>query len=810
MTARVSVTLTLLLLLLGALARPGRDGTVVAPALVGVDAPPRRVATAEDAPAALVAAARRSAASDSALAELAVGRFWHAAEVLRAEGFADGTPDEVLVLARAEAGWENWASVADLLRGAEWIDTEDGGSGLYLLGRALETEEAWAGAADAYGRYLSIAQVPADDAGQVASSVATERTAAAARRARALWRAGEKPQALSVLGGLTESASVRSWVAAELVLAAVEEGDPAGVTALLPHVADTRAAEVVWRARPDALLAAGDSAGAAAAYRSLRTEVEDTRRGDLTVELGRLVLAAGDTAQARELLLIGFESAGGAERTLAAAALMDIGGFGYALTLDLARVLDRSGDGRRALRGYDRAVALAAVEGETFPESTRLERARIMSTVAGREEEALEEFRAIRESTTNDRIGARNLDVWRGLRSRQGLDGQVATLRTWLVDEYPGSSEAVEVVWNEGFNAEGRGALDVALARYAFIAENARTSARAGQSRMRAGHIHLRRDDRAAAAEVFEAYLEEFPNGRRWQEAAYWAGRTRLELGDTALAREHLTRAMLEQPTEYYAVVAADLLGVPYEVDVPEGEAPAEPMWLTAGLRRLDALRESGLQRGADAEVAAMRRAANGSRPAMLRLAEALIERGLTIDGINLGWALLEDSNGWDQQLLRVTFPFPYRELVRREAREWGVDPLILAAIIRQESAFKADIVSRAGAIGLMQVMPPTGAQLARAHGPRPFTEAALTRPEVNLHLGAAFFVDMSARYDNDLPLVLSAYNAGPTRATRWRNYPEAADPLRFTERIPFDETRGYVKSVRRNLGLYRVLYGDD
>jgi soluble lytic murein transglycosylase len=205
-----------------------------------------------------------------------------------------------------------------------------------------------------------------------------------------------------------------------------------------------------------------------------------------------------------------------------------------------------------------------------------------------------------------------------------------------------------------------------------------------------------------------------------------------------------------------------------------------------------------------------MRGAANGARGPTLGLAEGLIERGLTIEGINLGWALLRDSGGWDQQLLRVTFPFPYRELVRREAREWGVDPIVLAAIIRQESAFKADIVSRAGAIGLMQLMPPTGAQLARAHGPRPFYEGALTRPEVNLHLGAAFFVEMSARYDDDLPLVLSAYNAGPTRANRWRLFPEASDPLRFTERIPFDETRGYVKSVRRNLGLYRALYGDD
>jgi soluble lytic murein transglycosylase len=109
-----------------------------------------------------------------------------------------------------------------------------------------------------------------------------------------------------------------------------------------------------------------------------------------------------------------------------------------------------------------------------------------------------------------------------------------------------------------------------------------------------------------------------------------------------------------------------------------------------------------------------------------------------------------------------------------------------------------------------MQVMPPTGAELARAHGPSGFSKESLTRPEVNLHLGAAFFAEMSRRYDHELPLVLSAYNAGPTRATRWRKYPEAQDPLRFTERIPFTETRGYVKNVHRNLGLYRALYEED
>lgn len=740
----------------------------------------------------------RLAVSDTALDELAAGRFWHAARMLWAEGAAERGPAERLVLARAEAGWENWPSVLELLERETWLPELDGAEGLYLLARSLEQAERWSNAAEAYEAY-----------GALAGEGSAHGIVARARLARSAWMAGDRTAALVTLTSLRSAPHARSWVAAELTLDAAGDGDVGGVRALRPHAVELAAASLLWRSEADALLEAEDEATAEAVLRTLREEETGERRAEATVELGLLRIEAGDTAAGRALLDEGFAEADGSARTRAAAQLSDLGGHDFERTLELARILDRSGDGVRALEGYDRAWRLAGSEGLEVPEWTRLERARLMATVRGRQDEALAEFRAIRDSTSDERIGARNLEIWARMRGRQGLDAQVATLRRWLVEEYPGSNEAAEVAWSQGSNAEGRGALDQALERYAFVAENVRTHALAGQARMRAGQIHLRRSNPSAAAEVFEAYLEEFPTGRRWQEAAYWAGRTRLELGDTAAAESHLHH-VLTQPVEYYAVMAADLLDVPFAVEVPEGEGAVEPGWLTEGLARLDVLTEAGLERGADAEIARLRARAGGERGPRLRLAEALIERGRTIDGINLGWALLEDEGSWDQQILRVAYPFPYRELVRREAAEWGIDPFMMAAIIRQESAFKADIVSHAGAIGLMQVMPPTGAQLARAHGPNGFTDASLTKPEVNLHLGAAFFVDMSRRYDDELPLVLSAYNAGPTRATRWRRYPEASDPLRFTERIPFTETRGYVKSVRRNLGLYRALYGQE
>jgi len=743
-----------------------------------------------------------AAVPDTAIGEMAVGRYWHAARILREAGAADGTPDEVLLLAQAEAGWENWGGVLEVLEDADWLDAtplaKAADTASYLLGRALEHAERWSDAADAYGRY-----------GERSGSIATARPAVA-RRVRTLWHAGRPAEAAEALGGLVGAPELRSWAAVDMVFEASAIGDTALVRALDVHLVEPAARATVWREGADAYLVAGDSTRAAAVFRALHSTSSEGRRAEAGVELARLLLASGDTVAARPLLLESFGTGSQAVRALAAASLVDIRGYDEEMTLELARTLDRAGDGARALRAYDRAAATARAAGVALPEAVRLERARLMATVQQRQEEALTEFRALRDSGVDERIGARNLEVWRGLRSRQRMDAQVATLRTWLIEDYPRSPEAVELVWNDAVGADVNGRLDVALTRYDFVATHGGSSARAGEARMRAGHIHVRRSNEREAVSVFEEYLEEFPEGRRWQEAAYWAGRLRLQLGDSARGREHLTRAMTEQPVEYYAHLAAELLDVPYTIDMTDGEGPSEPLWLTAGLMRLDALHEAGLERGVVSEIERLRTRADGNRTAMLSLADALNERGRTIDGINIGWALLEDAGGWDRQILRVAFPFPYRELVTREAEEWGIDPILLAALIRQESAFKADIVSRAGAIGLMQVMPPTGAQLARAHGPRPFSDASLTRPEVNLHLGAAFFRDMTRRYNGDLGLVLSAYNAGPTRATRWREYPEASDPHRFTERIPIEETRGYVKSVRRNVGLYRALYAEE
>lgn len=750
--------------------------------------------------------------------DLAAGRFWHAARTLREAGAAEGTPEERLLLARAEAGWHNHPGVIDLLEGAAWLDEVGGGEAWYLLGSAYEGTGRWSEAAEAYRRALASPEPPPSP------------SVVAVRLARAAAAAGDGFN--DVLQGLDGIGASDRWLVGWAALAlgrnAARAGDTAAVRMALDRIVEPVARRAARALMAEALVAAGDSAAAAEAYlRAAEGALADRPEGDgeewarlaeeARAQAGLILHGLGAHADAEPLLWEALAAVRGPLSGRVAGALLDGGLRGSsgepvysvdaARLTELGRVLDRVGDGRRALRAYD---AAAAGGPDALPEWARLARARLMGTVRGRQPEALEEHRAIRASTEDDRIGARNLKIWRDLRRRQGRDAEVAVLERWLLEEHPGSPEAAVLLWNRGFSAEGRGDRASALATYRRLIELGGRHVRAGQARMRSGQIHLAEGRTREAALSFDAYLEAFPEGGRWEEAAYWSARTHLTLGDSARALERLARIRRESPVSYYAVLSAELLEEPFSVDLPPGSARTFPGWLREGLRRLDALEAARLDEGAEAEVRRLIAGARGEASVTLTLAEELNRRGRTVAGINLGWDLRRAGMPYDQRLVRVVFPFPYEDMVRREAEEWGVDPIMLAAIIRQESAFKADIVSHAGAVGLMQVMPPTGAQLARAHGPENFSRNHLETPEVNLHLGAAFFAEMSRRYDGVLPLVLAAYNAGPTRATRWKRYPEVDDLERFTERIPFDETRGYVKNVRRNLGLYRVLYAAD
>lgn len=158
-------------------------------------------------------------------------------------------------------------------------------------------------------------------------------------------------------------------------------------------------------------------------------------------------------------------------------------------------------------------------------------------------------------------------------------------------------------------------------------------------------------------------------------------------------------------------------------------------------------------------------------------------------------------------QVGRLLYPYLYREVIERYAAAYGVDPLLVVAVIRVESKFEPNAVSRVGALGLMQLMPATAYWIAPQLGITDLTEEMILTPEINIRLGTWYLANLATEFNDNRELVLAAYNAGRGQVSSWLaegiwsgSYEDVAD-------IPFPETRNYVSKVRAAYNRYQALY---
>lgn len=287
------------------------------------------------------------------------------------------------------------------------------------------------------------------------------------------------------------------------------------------------------------------------------------------------------------------------------------------------------------------------------------------------------------------------------------------------------------------------------------------------------------------AAAAIAAMPDVLRTQTRWQ---YWSARASERLGDLARARQ-LYAAVL--PTDnWYAVHAAARLDRSY--------APSlEPLGLDdAAIKALG--REPGFERTRellrvkmDAEAAAeWRDAYEALPPARQVQAVGLASRW--------GWHHQAIASAARQKLFNdydVLYPRPFDGEVRAASRRTGLPEPLIYAIIRQESLFRADAASSAGAIGLMQLLPETARITAKRIGSPAPTRTQLTDPAVNIPLGSAFLSNLLQRFDGETALATAGYNAGPNAARRWLP-PTPMDLDVWAENIPFNETRAYVQRV--------------
>ena len=175
-----------------------------------------------------------------------------------------------------------------------------------------------------------------------------------------------------------------------------------------------------------------------------------------------------------------------------------------------------------------------------------------------------------------------------------------------------------------------------------------------------------------------------------------------------------------------------------------------------------------------------------------------LLTAALLATAIGATFAVLQTSRpAWWE---RIWYPLRYEQIVRGHARHYDLDAALLAAVIYQESKFKADAHSKSGAIGLMQLLPTTAEGIALHTGGSGFRVDDLYDPEINIRYGAWYLHHLMQKY-GDEQTALAAYNAGQDNVDRWR---------RDGERIQFPETRAYVNRVEDLKQIYRDAYGSE
>jgi soluble lytic murein transglycosylase len=328
------------------------------------------------------------------------------------------------------------------------------------------------------------------------------------------------------------------------------------------------------------------------------------------------------------------------------------------------------------------------------------------------------------------------------------------------------------------------------------------------------------------AVGLMRAHLEKYPAHATAGAALYFLGRTAERERDYAAAAAFYGAIAKALPNTYYAVLArermntADLKGSGFSPKTAEflstiklPEAKPVPLEATAAttarIERSRLLRAAALADLADAELRFGAR--TDCQPALVGMeiasaAEVPYQGLRAMKSLNSDYLTLPLASA-PEKFWKLLFPMPYREQLVASAKAVDLDPYLVAGLIRQESEFNPEAVSRKNAYGLTQVEPVTGRQYARLAGIVRFTNNVLFQPAVNLKIGATIFRSMLDRNNGSLEQTLAAYNAGPTRAAEWRGWNTYREPAEFVEAIPFSETREYVQAVLRNADIYHRLY---
>jgi soluble lytic murein transglycosylase len=367
---------------------------------------------------------------------------------------------------------------------------------------------------------------------------------------------------------------------------------------------------------------------------------------------------------------------------------------------------------------------------------------------------------------------------------------------------------------------------DKAIDAYRELQQRFPDAGRASYAHWKVAWLSLRQGRNDEAKTGFEQQIGLYPTSAEVPAALYWRGRLAEEDNDSAMARAYYQKLSERFRNFYYGELARRRLReIKSEDDpphyalldrVPAIEAGAH---VSAGEPPTDNLRYQKaqlLENGALVEFAVREVQAAGTEDSgnwvAAETARLYQDAGRYDGAIQVFKRAVPNYFAVDLPALprsywEALFPKPYWTDLKKFSSQNALDPYLVASLIRQESEFNPGAVSRANAVGLMQLLPKVGSTVAREEKLKHFSSTQLFTPEINLQLGTRYFREMVDKF-GAFEYALAAYNAGSNRVEDWQGQGKYRDPQEFVESIPFTETREYVQAILRNANVYRQLYG--
>lgn len=369
---------------------------------------------------------------------------------------------------------------------------------------------------------------------------------------------------------------------------------------------------------------------------------------------------------------------------------------------------------------------------------------------------------------------------------------------------------------------------DQALDAFRELQQRFPTGARASYAHWKAAWLTLRQGRTEEAKKLFEEQIALYPSGNETSAALYWRARLAEEDNDPAMARAFYQELIDRYRNYYYAELARERLAKlpaaaadPPDYPVLDHIPPlrhgdkielSEPPADDLHVEKAQLLGNGGLVDFAVRELQAAA-ATDGGNWALAAETQLYIDTGHYDRAIEVMKHSVPSYFAVDFPMLpreywEALFPRPYWAELKKFSLANSLDPYLVASLIRQESEFNPLAVSRANAVGLMQLLPRTGKLVAHEEKLRRYSASELFTPAVNLELGTRYFRGMVDQYGGSFEYALAAYNAGTDRVDEWLGEGKYRDAQEFVESIPFTETREYVQAILRNASVYRQLYG--